>query len=358
MNINIEKLKKLNELSSLSSRKRLKIVLNPEGHNEHKKYLDEDIIDDEIDWKIPEELNTYVDMLSKDENLSTEDKILKIYERICKDYVYDDNLISYIKQIDKNVFDLPDWYGRSVDEKWEKNRESHNRRVCYELSRYLAKSLTELFKDNDDYNICIFWNKNLTHYFVGLSCSDYTLTLDPDDFFNIKDLTRLKAGLTAQGISILEDNNNIFKNALDEFNKGKSEYAIKKIEEDINAESQNTNATEEIDDIEFLKKALQIASEKYNLDSQGIYEYMKEISDIRIGAEKRKKVLKRIEGKNKESTREIRCFYLNLDDEKFLIDVDEKIIRPFSEDEFKEKRPAFEPYVGHSRDGFDYYDGT
>ncbi len=355
MSIDIEKLKKLNELASLSSRNKLKMVLDPEEHDEHKEFLDEDIIDDEVTWKIPETLNTHADMLSKNKNLSDEEKIISVHEKICNDYVYDDNLISYLRQIDKNVFYVPDWYGRSVDKEWEENRKKHNRRVCYELARYLAKSLTKIFKDNDDYNICIIWNKNLTHYFVGLTCSKYTLTLDTDDFFKIKDLTRLKAGLTAQGITILEDNNGIFKNALDKFNDGRSEYAYKKIEEDISAEDSNIS---EINDIEFLKKALKIASEKYNLDSQGLFEYMKEISDIRIGSEKRKKVLKRIDGKNRESTREIRCFYVTLGDEKFLIDVDEKIIRPFSEEEFEEKRPRFVPYAGHYRDGFDFYDGT
>ena len=93
--------------------------------------------------------------------------------------------------------------------------------------------MTELLKDNNDYNICIFWNKNLTHYFVGLTCNDYSLVLDLDDFFNIKDLTRIKADLTAEGIVILEDYENKFKNALDKFNEGRSEYAIKKVEDEI-----------------------------------------------------------------------------------------------------------------------------
>ena len=42
-------------------------------------------------------------------------------KKICKDYVYDDNLISYIKKkIDEDVFSIPDWYGRDVDQEWEK----------------------------------------------------------------------------------------------------------------------------------------------------------------------------------------------------------------------------------------------
>lgn len=31
-------------------------------------------------------------------------RVLMIFEKICKDYVYDDNLISYIKKVDDDVF--------------------------------------------------------------------------------------------------------------------------------------------------------------------------------------------------------------------------------------------------------------
>ena len=105
------------------------------------------------------------------------------------------------------------------------------------------------------YNVCIFWNKNLTHYFVGLTCGDYTITLDPDDFFNIKDLTRLKTGLTAQGICILEDKNSVFKNELEEFNNGRSQYSIQKIADDMHEEGQCIGELAENEDIAFLKKA-------------------------------------------------------------------------------------------------------
>ena len=365
MSINIEKLKKLNDLVSLSARKKNIIVLEPKEKRENEKDLGEDVIYDKTDWEITEEFSKYIDEIAKDNKLSIEDKILAIYEKISIDYIYDDNLISYIKKVDDDTYSLPDWYGRDVDDEWKANRETHNRRVCYELSRYLAKSLTQLLKNDDDYDICIHWNKDLTHYFVGLTCDNYSLTLDPDDFFNIKDLTRLKTGLTAQGIKILEDPKNKFKNALDKFNNGKSEYAIKKIEDEIGEDktSENSNIEkpmaekEENEDIVFLKKVISILSEKYKMDSQGIYEYMKEIVDIRLGPEEREKIWKRIEGDTKESTRYIRCLLLNTDNQKFLIDVDKKILRPFDEEELKAKRTNFVPYNELSRGGFDYYDG-
>lgn len=363
MSINIEKFNKLNELVSLEFRRKHTVVLNPEKKED---IHEEDIIYDKANWKITDELKKYVDELSQNNDLSIEDKILYIYEKICKDYVYDDNLISYIKKIDEDVFSIPDWYGRDVDQEWEKNRENHNRRICFELSRYLAKALDELLKENKDYDVCILWNKNLTHYFVGLTSNEYTLALDVDDFFNIKDLTRVKADLTIEGIQILEDNKNKFKNALEKFNDGKNEYAIKKVEDKINTNNvkskekfQNKDqAKTEDDEVKFLAKAMQILSEEYKLDSQGIYEYMKEIVDIRIGSEGREKIWKKIEGNTNEATRYIRCLILDINNKKYLVDVENKEIREFDEKELEEKRTKFIPYKELSRGGFDYYDGT
>lgn len=363
MSINIAKFNKLNELVSLEFRRKHTIVLNPDKKED---IHEEDIIYDKANWKITDELKKYVDELSQNNDLSTEDKILYIYEKICKDYVYDDNLISYIKKIDEDVFSIPDWYGRDVDQEWEKNRENHNRRICFELSRYLAKALDELLREKKNYDVCILWNKNLTHYFVGLTSNEYTLALDVDDFFNIKDLTRVKADLTIEGIQILEDNKNKFKNALEKFNDGKNEYAIKKVEDKINTNNvkskekfQNKGqAKTEDDEVKFLAKAMQILSEEYKLDSQGMYEYMKEIVDIRIGSEGREKIWKKIEGNTNESTRYIRCLILDINNKKYLVDVENKEIREFDEKELEEKRTKFVPYKELSRGGFDYYDGT
>lgn len=363
MSINIAKFNKLNELVSLEFRRKHTIVLNPDKKED---IHEEDIIYDKANWKITDELKKYVDELSQNNDLSIEDKILYIYEKICKDYVYDDNLISYIKKIDEDVFSIPDWYGRDVDQEWEKNRENHNRRICFELSRYLAKALDELLRENKNYDVCILWNKNLTHYFVGLTSNEYTLALDVDDFFNIKDLTRVKADLTIEGIQILEDNKNKFKNALEKFNDGKNEYAIKKVEDKINTNNvkskekfQNKDqAKTEDDEVKFLAKAMQILSEEYKLDSQGMYEYMKEIVDIRIGSEGREKIWKKIEGNTNESTRYIRCLILDINNKKYLVDVENKEIREFDEKELEEKRTKFVPYKELSRGGFDYYDGT
>lgn len=353
MSINIDKLIKLNDLITTSFRRKHIIVLNPEEEYENKENLNANIIFDKVEWKIPEEIRIFVDEVSHNDQLSNEDKILLIYEKLCKDYVYDDNILSYIQKSDDDSYDLPDRYGREIDEEWEKNREEHNRRVCYEVSRYLAESLKELFKDNEEFNVCILWDKSLTHYFVGLTCNDYSITLDLDDFNNIKDLTRLKTGLTAEGMMILEDKEDKFKSVLDKFNESRIKDAVEKIENEIdndtnisnpNIEDQNSNLVGESDDIVFLKNAIEILKEKYDIDSQGLYEYIKEIVDIKLGPESRKKVWKEIKGKNLDETRYIRCLLLDVENQKYIIDVDQRILRTFDEEELKKEDRNFIPY--------------
>ncbi len=363
MSRNIKKIIRLNDLVSIESRMKHTLVLNPEGRKDRID-LDKDIVYDKREWIISEEYYEFIREILQDDDLSIEDRIIKVYEKIACDYIYDDNLISFIQKVDDDTYTVPDWYARDTDDEWAANRETHKRRVCYELARYLAKSLTELLKDNDDYSVCIHWNKELTHYFVGLTCSKYSITLDPDDFFNIKDLTRLKTGLTAQGIKILEDKEDKFEQALKKFNKGKSEHAIRNMEFEIihsdrESEYQFEEKEEKNEDILFLKKAIQILAGKYDLDSQGIFEYMKEIVDIKLGSEKREKIWKKIEATERptvDSTRFIRCLVVSINEEKFLIDVEDRNIRPFDEKEFDEKRAKYIRYKELPIGGR-YYDG-
>lgn len=354
MKKDISKFIKLKDLVSLSFRRKHIIVLEPE-ENEPKD-VSRNIIYDKAEWKIPDKIVALVDELSGNTQLSNEEKILIIYEELCKVYVYDDNIISYIQKVDDDTYSLPDWYGRDVGQEWEKNREQHNRRVCYEVSRYLAKALKELFKNQKDFYVTILWDKALTHYFVGLTCNEYSITLDLDDFNNIKDLTRLKTGLTAEGIIIFEDKENKFKRAIDQFNQDRTKNAITKIESEVDnnndvgedtslvSEAQKLEIPIESDEIAFLRNVIEILREKYKLDSQGLYEYIKEIVDIKLGPKSRKKVWKEIKGKDNEETRYIRCLVLDIEGEKYIIDVDSMTLRRFDEDELKRVDREFFPY--------------
>lgn len=371
------KFKRLNELVNLNELRRPIIILDPKGEYDFTPESEDDDINDmsisldKADWKVPEKLQQTVDALSKNSSYTPEEKILLLYQKASEEYIYDDNVLSYMRKIEDDIFALPDWYGRDIDENWEKNREGHNRRVCYEISRYLSKSLLEIFKDKSDMGVCILYYEDLTHYFIGLTCSDYDLTLDLDNFDNIKDLTRLKTNLTLNGINILKDRSGKFTNALNIYNQNKHKYAIKSISKDIKtfsfSSTQDGDIMESLEgNASFFAKAVHVLKEKYNIDSQGMYEYMKEIIDIKSGSKSRKKVWKKLKENENEKGRNprySRCLLLSLPDsetndlKKYLIDVDSKEFRIFDEKEFKEKNPTFIPYNELSRDWGDQYDG-
>ncbi len=339
MKVNIEKLIELNEIQSLITLRKQVIILNPEW--EYDKNIKSDEIQyDASNWDLPPELLDLVNKLNQDKSTSIEEKIIQIYEKISRDYFYDDNLISYIKKTGDDKFELNDGYGRKVDEKWKTNRSKHNRRVCFELSRYLAEAISELDGKKQDFNTCIFWDENLTHYLVGIISDEYSLTLDLDDFNNIKDLTRIKAGLTINGIHIFEDKNGAFTNSLNRFNNGKKDSAYTNIKQQVIKKQQRSNnddKNQEIpDDILFLQYAMEILSEDYQIDSQGIFEYMKEIVDIKLGPINREKVWKRI-GKETEGeqNRLIRCLLIKINQKCYMIDVDSIKIFQFDKKDLK-----------------------
>lgn len=118
MKIDIDKLIKLNALASKHFHKKHTIILPPGEKINFNNALG--IEYDKGNWKLEDGLQEYVEILLKQKNLSDEMRVLMIFEKICKDYVYDDNLISYIKKVDDDVFCLPDWYGRDVNQDWER----------------------------------------------------------------------------------------------------------------------------------------------------------------------------------------------------------------------------------------------
>ena len=131
-----------------------------------------------------------------------------------------------------------------------------------------------------------------------------------------------------------------------------------KIDEDIKSET-SSEIDEEPEDIVFLRNAIKVLIEKYDIDSQGIFEYMKEIVDIKYGPEKRKKIWKKIEGEDEKSTRYIRCLIFEMEGKKYIIDGDKALLRLFNDKEFEGKDQIFfrfnDPGIGIDTE--EHYDG-
>lgn len=123
--MDISKLNKLSKLVTMETKRKPKIMLDPKRigriiASKNSQNIDINVNIDVDDWIITDEIKTFIENLNINENLSTEEKILAIYEKLCIDYVYDDNVLSYMKKYDEDEYGLPDFYGRDTNEEWKK----------------------------------------------------------------------------------------------------------------------------------------------------------------------------------------------------------------------------------------------
>ncbi len=293
-----------------------KIILEP------NRNLSEEWIEyDQVKWEVDETIEDLVTELLKEKRIDFEDKVLNIYQYICLNYIYDDNVLFFFKN--HTGYTAVDWYGRIIDETWKENRKKHNRRVCYEFARCYAKAINELLDGNDNLEAFMLGDKENLHYVVGLTGNEYSIILDLDDFNSIKDLTRLKMGLTIKGIKILRDDSGKFQKALDKFNKNR-------LDELVEVEEAKQNLKDK-DIIEYLNRIVEILK-TYNIDSQGFCEYMKSI----IGSEEieTEKIWKEVKGELEK--RYSRCLVFNLNSNTYLLDTVEKTLNAINREEIGE----------------------
>ena len=274
-----------------------KVVLEP-STNIKEDYVELDC----INWELEDTMVELVDSLKNNNKLTLEEKVLEVYKFICLNYIYDDNVLFFFKKRkddEGNTYYIAvDWYGRIIDKNWIEKRKTHNRRICYEFSRFFAKAINILIGNRDDIESFIIGLKDNTHYVTVISGEDYSAILDLDDFNKIKDLTRLKTGLTLDGIRILRDDKNILRNTIDKFNESRKQTLIEK-----------GNIKEKI---EYFNKAINTIKE-YNLDSQGFNETMKKIiEDEKIDTDR----LWKLEAESPEK-RYVRCIGFEYESKKY-----------------------------------------
>ncbi len=283
-----------------------KIILEP------KRKLKENWIEyDKVKWEIEGGIKEFVNTLLKIKSLNLEEKIIKVYEFICMNYIYDANVLYFFKRDESNQTNIKyitaDWYGRVVGQDWIEKRKNHNRRICYEFSRFYAKAINILISESSELEAFMLGDIENTHYVVALTGKNYSIILDLDDFNNVKDLTRLKMGLTIKGIHILRDENELFKKAVDKFNKDRL-VELKEIEE-------AKRHLRDKDFIIYINESIK-AINKYNIDSQGFFEYIRfliEESGVEIV-----KIWK--EDNNASEKRYERCLYFEFNNKTYLLD--------------------------------------
>ena len=315
-----------------------KIILEP------NRKLNEDWIEyDKVKWELEDNLEDLVNELLQNKQLSFEKKILEVYKFICLNYIYDDNVLYFFKKDTSDPENIKyiavDWYGRIVDEKWKNNRKKHNRRICYEFARFYAKAINVLLDGDENLEAFMLGDKENTHYVTVLTGRDYSVISDLDDFNKIKDLTRLKLGLTINGITILRDEKGIFQKAINEFNDGRLSDIIdvQKVKKQFNENNK----------IECFKKIADILK-TYNIDSQGFMEYMRTI--VENEGFEIEKIWKEIKGENEK--RYVRCIIFEYKGKTYLIDSVEQSLNEANMDELK-KLFVFNP----QENLYNYYGG-
>jgi len=315
-----------------------KIILEP------NRELTEDWIEyDQVKWELEDSIQNLVDKLVKDKSMELEDKILSIYNHICLNYVYDGNVLYFFRRDESDINNIKyiavDWYGRIVDEKWIENRKSHNRRICYEFSRFFAKAINEVIEPQDKLEAFMIGDKENLHYSVGLTGEEYSLILDLDDFNKLKDLTRLKLGLTIEGIKILRDNSGKFQKFIDKFNENK----LKEL-----TEVEELQKLKGKDNIKYFEEILKILN-VHNIDPQGIFEYMRiKIENEKIEIEK---IWKEVKGEVEK--RYARCLIFKFDVNTYLLDSVEKTLSIIDKEKLDKKVFVFNP----EENEYSYYGG-
>lgn len=289
-----------------------KIILEP------NRDIQEDWIEyDQVRWKMEEGISKLVEKLLKESSMSFEEKILEVYKYICLNYVYDANVLYFFKRDDSDINNIKyiavDWYGRIVGKDWIEKRQKHNRRICYEFARFYAKAINVLLDGNDKLEAFMLGDKENLHYVVGLTGDEYSVILDLDDFNSIKDLTRVKFGLTIKGIKILRDESGKFKQAVDKFNEGKREELAEIEEAKRNLKNKSL--------IEYFNNVAQILKNR-NIDAQGFFEYIRAI--VENEGIKIEKIWK--EDKIAPEKRYERCIIFEFDGKTYLIDSIEQAI--------------------------------
>ena len=306
-----------------------KIILEP------NRDLKENWIEyDQVKWELEEQIQDLVKALSKENTLSFEEKILKIYSYICLNYIYDANVLYFFKKDTTDMNNIKyiavDWYGRIIDDTWKENRKKHNRRICYEFARFYAKAINELRGQDDNVEAFMVGDTDNLHYVVGLTGDKYSVILDLDDFNNLKDLTRLKLGLTIKGIKILRDKEGIFQKVLDKFNKGKlSELTeVEKVKKRLKGK----------DTIMYFNSVIEILK-RYNIDAQGFFEYMRAIIEQK-GFEIEKLWKEDIGAPER---RYERCLMFNFNNKTYLLDSIDKSLNEIEREKINEKIFIFKP---------------
>ena len=244
-----------------------KLKINPA---DHEIINDLRIEYDYIPWEA--ENDSIIEQLSKIENfdnLSFIDRILQLHLLVCKHFVFDD-FCYFLGRYDKekNVCLIDQKYGRNPNSRWIEERKKHNRRICFELSRYVAVRIKQIA--NEECDVFLVSDEYESHYGTAVVSNDFMITIDTDDFIKGEDLNRVKLDLEIKGITIVSDENGVVIQAVEKENKNR------KTKKDFEHElEENSNKNNELEWIYTLLGRINVTG------NDGVFKYMEPILNIK-----------------------------------------------------------------------------
>lgn len=244
-----------------------KIKVDPDDEEE---ISDSRIQYDYVAWKAEDD--AIVDKIQKIDNLSQLsliEKILTVHCMVCEHFVFDEFcyfLGKYDKE--KNICTIDQKYGRNPNARWIEERKKHNKRICFELSRYFAFRIKQLV--NKDCDVFLVSDEYESHYATAIIYKDFMITVDSDDFVKGEDLNRAKLGLEIKGITIVSDEKNIVKKALENFNQNKK--SKKDFEKEVIEDFEKNG------EYEWMNILL---NKTKNAENDGVFKYIKPILEFK-----------------------------------------------------------------------------
>lgn len=244
-----------------------KIKLDPE---EQEEITDPRMEYDYIGWQAEDD--SILLELNKTQNirhLSLIDIILKIHYMVCNFFVFDD-LCYFLGKYDreKNVCTIDEKYGRNPNNEWLEARKKHNRRICFELSRYMACRIKQFATEECD--VFLVSDEYESHYATAIISNNFMIVIDADDFIKAEDLNRVKLGLEIKGITIVSDEKKIVKNALEKININRK--SKKDFDEEVKENAQKKDS---------LKWIAILLKKIHSIGNDGVFKYMVPILELK-----------------------------------------------------------------------------
>ena len=105
--MNFTRVSKLSNLVTNDLKRKPTVILDPNNSNPFRisgTATNISVTIDADEWILPDKIKDYITRLGQS-GMNIEQRILALYEEICKEYVYDDNVLSYIRKNDDDTGD-------------------------------------------------------------------------------------------------------------------------------------------------------------------------------------------------------------------------------------------------------------